>query len=92
MCVSAYHCGYLLIMELYSLEDDDCHELFITQSDSKKDESGSKSILMDENDFQSPCVSLVSNSKANALGCDYEDISDDDFQIPSSQSTNGDGR
>ena len=68
---------------MYSLEDDDCSELFITQStnDSIMDEmelSQRPSVLnifgSDGTDFQSPCTLLVNRNKPI-----YEDISDDDF-------------
>ena len=61
-------------METFSLEDDECHELFITQSGSNKengDEFGSISaILGDGSDFSLPCVSIMQSQ--------YSDISDDD--------------
>ena len=79
-------------MEVFSLEEDDCPELFITQSSSDSNGIENNSILVDENDFQSPCVSLVSPPKQNALGGNYEDISDDDFDIPSSQLQMSDNR
>ena len=70
-------------MDMYSLEDDDCSELFITQStnDSIMDEmklsqrlSVSNIFGSDGMDFQSPCTSLVNRDKPI-----YKDISDDDF-------------
>ena len=70
-------------MEIFSLEDDDCPELFITQSGSSESanqsEIGNKSgILGEPSDFSSPCVSI--------LGAKYSDISDDeDVFFPQSQ-------
>ena len=74
-------------MEVFSLEEDDGNELFITQ-ESKIDrinrESNDKGIIGDPEDFSTPCVSLVSQGKHDTPA--YSDISDsEDFQIPSSQ-------
>ena len=73
-------------MEVYSLEDEDCNDLFITQqspsdkSDKISGEMSANKVLNDPMDFQSPCVSLVGNSQI------YSDISDDEFvDIPLSQ-------
>ena len=62
-------------METFSLEDDECPELFITQSGSNNvtgEEFGSISgdILGDGTDVSSPCVSIMQSQ--------YSDISDDD--------------
>ena len=58
--------------------------MFITQEVGGNTENDISvgSILCDEADFQSPCVSVVNLQEAM-----YSDISDDegDFQIPSSQ-------
>ena len=72
-------------MELFSLEEDECPELFITQNSSENmNQSGNKSVIGDEMDFQSPCVSLVNVSQR--IQNQYSDISDDDFDpFPSSQ-------
>ena len=74
-------------MEVFSLEEDDCNELFITQSCSGDNNSvnssvndGFSGVLGDPMDFASPCSSLVN--------AHYSDISDDDFEIPSSQMAN----
>ena len=70
-------------MEVFSLEEDDCPELFITQSGSSDQNNGSineynDSILGDGLDFKSPCASLVRPV--------YSDISEDeDFTMPLSQ-------
>ena len=70
-------------MDIFSLEDDDCPELFITQSGSTDDANDSISrnkcsILGDSSDFSSPSVSIL-NSR-------YSDISDDeDLVFPLSQ-------
>ena len=70
-------------MDTFSLEDDDCPELFITQSASNVNVNDSinqnnSSILGDPSDFSSPCVSILSSQ--------YSDISDDeDIVFPLSQ-------
>ena len=75
---------------LFSLEDDDANELFITQTprESLLDQleltqsDGNNSILgVCGSDFQSPCTSLVTLQQAPM----YEDISDDEF-IPQGNS------
>ena len=69
-------------MENFSLEDDDCRELFITQS-SGCDNSGVNlvGLLDNPSDFHSPCKSLITGNVMQ-----YSDISDeDDFAIPCSQ-------
>ena len=72
-------------MNVCSLEDDDYEGLFITQSDnSSSGSSNNLSILGDGTDISSPCVSLIP-PKQKADECHYSDISDDDFEIPSSQ-------
>ena len=64
------------IMEVFSLEDDDGNDLFITQSSTlDKDLSQNNSILGDSANFSSPCVSIIPGVSAH-----YSDISDDDFQ------------
>ena len=69
-------------MEVYSLEEDDCSQLFITQASPKRLENGI--VLGDPLDFASPCVSLV--SKVDGGMNVYSDISDDDMDaIPCSQ-------
>ena len=75
-------------MDVFSLEDDDGDNLFITQeSRSDRINDQVQPILGNSTDFQSPCVSLTSQiSNTSAV---YEDISDDDaFEIPSSQQQN----
>ena len=62
---------------MFSLEDDDGDQLFITQSPKESDKGGDSSVLGEGGNFQMPCFSLVDNK--------YSDISDDDFEIPSSQ-------
>ena len=70
---------------VFSLEDEDCEDLFITPEPSTpKLVTGDVSILDDGYDFSSPCVSLTAGNIDQ--GPIYEDISDDeDFNIPSSQ-------
>ena len=68
-------------MELFSLEDEEYSQLFITQSSNNSvnvtENDGNGSILGDPLDFKSPCVSVLSDQ--------YSDISDEEFDIPSSQ-------
>ena len=72
-------------MDVFSLEDEDCSQMFITQSSSNDEQTrGNFSVLGDEFDFSSPCVSLLSGTNANHA--QYSDISEDEFeQIPCSQ-------
>ena len=72
-------------MDLFSLEDDDVRELFITQTPSvQKVGSDLVGLIGDESDFSLPCVSLVNQVKNNSAH--YSDISDDEiFNIPCSQ-------
>ena len=72
-------------MDVFSLEDEDYSQMFITQSSPKRvDLVDSSPILGDGNDFSSPLVSLV--PKRNEELPQYSDISDDDFiDLPSSQ-------
>ena len=72
-------------MDVFSLEDDDGNELFITQSSNDDNATNGLSIIGDGNDFLSPCVSILDKSKGVSDQQHYEDISDDDFEIPSSQ-------
>ena len=65
-------------MDVFSLEEDDGNELFLTQSsNSDKQVNPNFGILGDSSDFSSPCVSLVRPV--------YEDISEDEFEFPSTQ-------
>ena len=55
-------------MELFSLEDDDCNQLFITQSSNEKKLSEENAESLDQpNDFGRPCCLLTQPQ--------YEDIS-----------------
>ena len=77
-------------MDVFSLEDDDCNDLFITQSSNEDindcNVGCNLQILGKEDDFSAPLSSIVSGSTGNPTV--YSDISDDnDFQIPSSQAT-----
>ena len=63
-------------MDPFSLEDEDCNELFITQEPSQKG-GNDNFILGDGHDFVSPMWSL--------LDLKYSDISEDEFELPSSQ-------
>ena len=84
------------IGDLYSLEDPDCIQLFITQETSDKvgnfsynDMDLDDNMLMglDVGDFKSPCVSSLDTEKDVTK---YSDISDDDdfvcSQVQTSQS------
>ena len=66
-------------MENLSLEDDEVGWVFVTQQDPSGN-SVSNGVLGDPSDFTSPCASILSASQQ-----DYSDISDDDFDLPSSQ-------
>ena len=74
-------------MEVFSLEDDDYGDMFITQSAGVSDNNSQKSVIIGgPMDFMSPCSSLVSDD--NVATNQYSDISDaEDFDIPSSQVT-----
>ena len=62
-------------MELFSLEDDDGNQLFITQSSNEKKLSEENAESLDKlNDFGRPCCLLTQPQ--------YEDISDCNFEIP----------
>ena len=73
-------------MNVFSLEDDDCPELFITQTPSTNGGGANLLGLLDNPmDFQSPCASIL-DRKENVTDPKYSDISDDEmFHIPSSQ-------
>ena len=71
-------------MEVFSLEEDDGNELFITQESKEnvfemdKSEEESENFLgLDTMDFQSPCSSILSKSDKYQPVC--SDISGDDF-------------
>ena len=77
-------------MEMFSLQDD-YRDVFIIQSDKivndglvsneeNCEKDGDLSVLADPMDFSSLCTSLLGSTH-------YSDISDDDFEIPSSQMT-----
>ena len=71
-------------MSVFSLEEDDCESLFITQSSMNSGNSqNNDGILGDPMDFSSPCASVI--SRESATQGKYSDISDDDFEIPCSQ-------
>ena len=69
-------------MDYYSLEEDDASGLFITQESSRindeigenHDESGDNFLGVMTDDFQSPCVSLVTGENT----AHYSDISEDE--------------
>ena len=84
-------CGCVVIMEninfgAFFLEDDDCNELFITQTPKESlvehldysQKERNYSVFGDSYDFKSPCKSLVSEVRNE--GAVYEDISDDKFE------------
>ena len=83
------NCSFVFIMDVFSLEEDDCSQLFITQSLPKSGENRGliSDILGNGSDFTSPCVSLV--NRRSIHDPQYSNISDDDFvDIPSSQQQN----
>ena len=62
-------------MELFSLEDGDVNQLFITQRSNEKILSEENAGSLDKpNDFSRPCFSLMQPQ--------HKDISDDNFEIP----------
>ena len=72
---------------MFSLEDSDAREMFITQTLSgEKDGIKLVGLLDEPMDFATPCWSLISQS-ANKKLMEFSDISDDDncFEIPCSQ-------
>ena len=73
------------MMDICSVEDEDCSELFTTQNSKGivSDSLDSGPILGDGSNFRAPLISLTPNF--NVGGDHYEDISEDDFDIPSSQ-------
>ena len=77
--------GLLSIMDVFSLEEDDCSELFITQSDPKVVQNSGESDECNNGASSSGSfMSLLMSSSSDFP--QYEDISDDDdFEIPSSQ-------
>ena len=72
-------------MDMFSLEDDDANELFITQTPSSSNVGiGNSGIMADNMDFTSPCKSLIPDGVQKKF--DFSDISDDEiFEIPCSQ-------
>ena len=83
-------------MDVFSLEDEDCNELFITQSSKNESDGRRESIILgDPMDFGRPLGSIVTSVLTPASESNlpqYEDISDDDFDIPLSQNKISDGR
>ena len=75
--------------ELFSLEDDDLSQFFITQESrgetseivDKSAESGNLFLGKDVNDLTSPVMSVIQKRNMPV----YSDISDDDFPIEPSQ-------
>ena len=69
-------------MDVFSLEDDDANELFLTQSsNSDYQMKPNFEILGNPRDFKSPCASLLQSH--------YEDITEDEFQFPLTQQSQG---
>ena len=80
--------------QVFSLEEDDCSDLFVTQTPRKKNivppseencnesQEGNEFRGVDQHDFMSPCVSL--HSKLENTSTVYSAISDpeDDFEKP----------
>ena len=61
-------------MDVFSLEEEDGNEVFLTQKARQDTSVNNYGIIGDEMDFSSPCVGLVSSA------AQYSDISDDNFQ------------
>ena len=74
-----------------SLKDNNSSELFITQepvavtNDGSNLNSSDLCILGDDKNLGSPLKSIQRDGNVVAMSSLYEDISDDDFEIPSSQ-------
>ena len=68
-------------MDVFSLEEDDARELFITQTPKENDgndlEEDNFQFGINKSDFASPCVSVVDAVKSNQ----YSDISEDDDEV-----------
>ena len=64
------------LMEVFSLQDDEARDLFITQTPKEDNldvlDNGNFQFGVDKNDFQSPCVSLVDQCRSDQ----YSDIFD----------------
>ena len=73
------------MIDVYSLMEDACSDLFITQSSGDKNSNNSLSVIGNGSVFLSPCVSIVKSGNVGSNVTQYEDISDDDFDIPCSQ-------
>ena len=76
------------MMDLFSLEEDECNEMFITQSSKDncvRNDGNLSPILGDGFDFGAPLVSLCHQVNGNNSEPVYEDISDDDFMPQSLQ-------
>ena len=65
-------------MDVFSLEEDDCSELFITQSD-KSDMDVMGPVLGDPHNFSSPLVTLTPGEHDTKP--QYSDISEDEFDL-----------
>ena len=77
--------GYLANMDVFSLEEDDGNDMFITLTLRDDQNRNFSSILGDPMDFSSPCVSLVNRETPH-----YLDISDDEFCLFPSFQVNAD--
>ena len=80
--------GFADKMDVFSLEEEDCGGLFLTQQSSssqlegKKDEENEMETTflgLRSDDFQSPCASLV--TKSQAVGGAYSDISEEECEF-----------
>ena len=67
-------------MEICSLEEDENQIVFTQTGACNKGAGRNIGIIGNENDFTSPCSSVLDVKQLQ-----YSDISDDDFEIPSSQ-------
>ena len=71
-------------MDVFSLENDDFNGMFITQSDPDVSDNGNKSQISTSGSSTSgSMLSLLTENSSDFPV--YEDISDDDFEIPPSQ-------
>ena len=75
------------MMEIFSLENDECGDLFITQKSNDNDSISHLSGIADDSvNIASPHGFNANRGSGNFSAGQYSDISDDDaFEIPSSQ-------
>ena len=80
-------------MDVFSLEEEEGSELFLTQEvRSKEKEDKSDSFCgVDPMNFEEPCRSLVGNGTNEFELPYYSDISDEDFEMENKSTTSDDG-